>query len=356
MKRVLIVKTSSMGDVIHTLPALTDAKKAYPDIQFDWVIEPAFAEIPKWHPAVGTIISAPLRRWRKSPWAALKQKEYAAFFHQLREKQYDAVIDAQGLIKSAWMARLARGKSYGYHPSCSRGSIIGYAYHQAIKVQPNLHAVEKIRELFSQILHYPLPTSFPDYGLTQVKKTNDNKQIIFLHGTTWTTKHWPESYWQELAKIASSAGYQVFLPWGSESEKKRAEGIQAFCKNQGTRLLLPQVLPPLTLGEIIQLIATSTGCVAVDTGLAHIAAAMGVPTISLYGPTDPRLTGAYGPSQIHLHVDAPCAPCFSRKCKQGQHVDINPPCFKTLLPEKVWAECEKHFKILPLEKVWVECE
>ena len=305
MKRVLIIKTSSMGDVIHTLPALTDAKKIFPDIQFDWVVEPGFAEIPQWHPAVNQVIKAPLRRWRKFPLQALKQKEYSTFFHQLRAIEYDAVIDAQGLVKSAVITKLARGKNYGYHRSCSRGSIIGYIYQHSIKVDANVHAVEKIRALFAKILNYAQPDSPANYGIS-FPSNKKEKQIIFLHGTTWTTKHWPQSYWKELGFLAAQAGYQVLIPWGNEIEKNRAQNIRKFSEEKGV-MLLPQVLPKLSLREIAQLMGETVGCIAVDTGLAHIAAAMAVPTVSLYGPTNPRLTGAYGPHQIHLSVTAPCA-------------------------------------------------
>lgn len=338
MKRVLIVKTSSMGDVIHTLPALTDAKAAISSIQFDWVVEPSFAEIPKWHIAVNNVIPGSIRRWRKTPWQAIKTGEWQNFINQLRQRHYDLVIDAQGLLKSAVITLFAKGSSVGFDHTSARGGHATFLYNRKIKVPQGLHAVEKVRHLFAYALGYALPTSPPDYGIDRDRLTPmsyGQNTIILLHGTTWTTKHWPENYWQQLGYLAAKAGYQVILPWGSEREKERAHEIRNYCLTKAVTCV-PTVLPKLSLGEITSLIANAKGIVAVDTGLGHIAAAMAVPTISLYGPTDPGLTGAYGPHQHHLRVDFPCAPCFGRACQKGQNFAINPPCFESLPPEKVW--------------------
>lgn len=338
MKRVLIIKMSSMGDVIHTLPALTDAKKAFPDIQFDWVVEPNFAEIPHWHPAVKNVIPASIRHWRKDPWQSFKEGLWQGFVRKLRYTAYDAVIDAQGLVKSALVARLARGKIFGLGYGSTRGKFVSIAYHKAFDVKKHQHAVEKIRQLFAQALNYSLPKEAPDYGIDK-KRLGDisyaQNTVIFLHGTTWATKHWPERYWQELAYLVTQSGFQVLLPWGNDVEYQRAENIKTHCQENKCQAL-PIVLPKLSLGEITSLLANAKGVVAVDTGLCHIAAAMAVPTISLYGPTDPGLTGAYGPNQQHLKVNMSCSPCLGRECKQGNTFAIQPPCFETLPPKKVY--------------------
>ncbi len=338
MKRVLIVKMSSMGDVIHTLPALTDARNIYPDIEFDWVVEPSFAEIPKWHKAVKTVIPAPLRKLRKAPWQTFMQGEWHALHKRLCYTSYDAVIDAQGLVKSALVAKFAQGQRFGFDRSSAREGIASVIYHKKIAVPKGQHAVERVRQLFANIFHYPNPTTPPDYGIDKQRLADisyGNKTILFLHGTTWPTKHWPENYWCLLAHRAASEGYQVLLPWGNDNEKSRAEKIKQYCYENAIDLL-PEVLPKLSLGELTSLIAKARGIVAVDTGLGHVAAAMAVPTVSLYGPTDPKLTGAYGPKQHHLQVQASCSPCLARVCKQGTHFAVMPPCFESLSPEKVW--------------------
>ncbi len=338
MKRVLIVKMSSMGDVIHTLPALTDVRRIYPDIEFDWVVEPSFAEIPRWHKAVKTVIPAPLRSLRKAPWQSFHKGEWHALLKRLRYTSYDAVIDAQGLVKSALVAKFAKGKRFGFDRKSAREGMASVVYHQKIAVPKGQHAVERVRQLFANIFHYPNPSSPPDYGIDKTRLADisyGNKTILFLHGTTWPTKHWPENYWCQLAHCAAREGYQVLLPWGNEIEKSRAQKIRQSCQENAIELL-PEVLPKLSLGEVTSLIAKARGIVAVDTGLGHVAAAMAVPTVSLYGPTDPKLTGAYGPNQHHLQVVASCSPCFGRVCKQGSHFAVMPPCFESLSHTKVW--------------------
>lgn len=334
MLKVLIVKTSSMGDIIHTLPALTDAKAQIKDITFDWVVEPAFAEIPSWHNAVNSIIPCALRKWRKAPITCFQESRH--FFKTLRQTRYDLVIDAQGLLKSAFIAKLAKGKRVGFSRESVRESAAAYFYDKTYTVPKGLHAVEKIRQLFAKIFDYAIPLSAPDYGLIcEDPLSYGENTVIFLHGTTWTTKHWPKIYWQKLAHLAGSNGYQVLLPWGSLQEKERAQSIVNFClENKSAHL--PQILPKLSLRQITSLITKAKGIVAVDTGLGHIAAAKARPTVSLFGPTDPSLTGAYGPSQTHLKSSLSCSPCLGRECAKGQNFAINPPCFTELSPEVVW--------------------
>lgn len=340
MKRVLIVKMSSMGDVLHTLPALTDAKKAIPDILFDWVVEPSFKEIPQWHPAVGDLILAPMRRWRKTPWQCFKSGEWKTFVQKLRQTSYDAVIDAQGLVKSAIITKFAKGKCFGPHYRCARETLAGFTYQHPLKLAKvtEQHAVARMRHLFAAALGYSFSDMPIDYGIDKTKLGNvsfGDHCIMLLHGTTWVTKHWPESYWQELGYMAAKAGYKVLIPWGNDHERLRANNIQKFMMSKGLAENV-QVLPKLTISDITSLIAKVKGIVAVDTGLGHVAAAMSTPTVSLYGPTDPLLTGAHGQSQCHLRADFSCAPCLGRTCKKGNQFAITPPCFETLPPLKVW--------------------
>lgn len=340
MMQVLIVKTSSMGDVLHTLPALTDAMSAIPSIHFDWVVEPGFAEIPRWHPAVRSIFTAPIRKWRKHPWKSFQHGEIQSLIANIRRINYDYVIDAQGLFKSAVLTRVAKGKRVGLNFSSAREGIASLVYQQRYDIPKGQHAVERVRQLFAKALGYTVPDSPPDYGIDKQRLTPvsfGENYLVFLHGTTWATKHWPEEYWQQLASIAASAGYKVLLPWGSEAEHMRAHNIKRYVESQKQGMTIsPQVMPKLSLSEITSVIANAKGIVAVDTGLGHVAAAMAVPTVSLYGPTDPKLTGAYGPSQHHLFVDYSCSPCLSRVCKQRGSFTVNPPCFESLSPHRVW--------------------
>lgn len=344
--RILLIKTSSLGDVIHTLPALTDAQAAIPGIRFDWVVEENFAEIPVWHPAVAEVIPVAIRRWRKSPIKTLRSGEWQRFRKRLTKHKYDLVIDAQGLLKSALLTLGLKVPIAGLDKQSAREPLASRCYDKAINVPQGQHAVERVRQLFAQALHYRLPDSIGDYGLNRAWLANEQSPtdyVVFLHGTTWATKHWPELYWRQLAEQAVECGMQVKLPWGNDAEKARAERI-------AKRLPGVQVLPKLPLAGVATILAGARACVAVDTGLGHLAAALDVPTVSLYGPTNPGWSGAYGSSQLHLASDFPCAPCMSKKCKyeptreDARQFDLRrelPLCFARLQPERVMRELQE---------------
>ena len=338
--RVLLVKTSSLGDVIHALPALTDAARAIPGITFDWVVEEGFAEIPTWHPAVGKVIPVAIRRWRKSIWQTIKSGEWRRFKQSLRAEKYDLVIDAQGLVKSAWLTRYVNAPVAGLDKNSAREPLASRFYQRRLAVARGQHAVERLRQLFAVALGYDLPKGLGDYGLDVerlIELPRNKPYVLFLHGTTWDTKHWPEVYWRDLALRMADKGVEVRLPWGNPAEKARAERIANGLSNA-------VVLPKLNLAGVARVLASASACVAVDTGLGHLAAALDVPTISLFGPTNPGLTGAYGKVQIHLASDFPCAPCLQKKCtyqptaQDQQRFDLKsewPLCFTRLNPERV---------------------
>lgn len=344
--RVLLIKTSSMGDVIHTLPAVTDARQAIPGIQFDWVVEEGFAEIPTWHPAIAEVIPVAIRRWRKHPIKAAMTGEWRRFKERIAATRYDAIIDAQGLLKSAWLTRYAEGPVIGLDRDSAREAIASRFYDVQCDVPWGQHAVERVRVLFARALGYPVPAGIGEYGIDRrllAAERADQSFVLFLHGTTWASKHWPELYWRQLAERAVSAGLNVRLPWGNASEKARAERI-------ANGLHGVEVLPRLSLAGMARILASSAACVAVDTGLGHLAAALSVPTLSLFGPTNPELTGAYGLSQQHLASDYPgCTPCLQKSCTyqptpaEARQFDLKreqPFCFTRLNPDRVFAELQ----------------
>ncbi|HLD84167.1 MAG TPA: lipopolysaccharide heptosyltransferase I, partial [Coxiellaceae bacterium] len=163
--RILLVKMSSMGDVIHTLPALTDALNANPNLKIDWLIEPAFADIPAWHPAVNAVIPVSLRHWRKNLLNITTWRDIKNVFKKIRSTQYDFIIDAQGLLKSALIAKIARGKIHGFNSNSARESLASFFYDQRYFIDKNQHAISRTRELFSKILHYPLSSVAPNYQI-----------------------------------------------------------------------------------------------------------------------------------------------------------------------------------------------
>lgn len=294
--RVLIVKTSSMGDVLHTLPALTDAQQVMPDIQFDWVVEEGFAQIPSWHAAVDRVIPVAIRRWRKAWFSAPIKAERKAFRDAVRLQQYDAIIDAQGLVKSAALVtRLARGIKHGMDWSTAREPLASLFYNRKHHIAKQQHAVERTRELFAKSLGYSRPQSQGDYAIAQhfLKESNADadQYAVFLHATTRDDKHWPEANWRELIGLLNNAGIRIKLPWGAPYEEARARRL-------ANGFSYVDVLPRMTLGEVARVLAGAKFVVSVDTGLSHLTAALDRPNITLYGPTDPGLIGGYGKNQV----------------------------------------------------------
>ena len=294
--RVLIVKMSSLGDVIHTLPAVTDAAGAIANLRLDWVVEEAFSEIPAWHPAVDRVIPVALRRWRKRPLRDFTGPEWRECRNALRRKHYDAVIDAQGLLKSAFVSRLVKAPIYGLDKHSAREPLASAAYHHKIHVPRDMHAVERTRTLFARALHYRLGKDRGDYGVRanlDPDRCKRTRGLLFFHGTARAEKLWPQERWLELASLADAHGYPVWMPWGSDAERARAEEVAAGADNV-------EVLPRLDLLGLASMLLQVDGAVAVDTGLGHLAAALDVPTVSLYGPTSTRLVGAYGRNQVNI--------------------------------------------------------
>jgi heptosyltransferase-1 len=303
-------------------------------------VEEAFSEIPAWHPAVRWVMPIALRRWRKTPRQALLSGKLREFVSDLRRYEYDLVLDAQGLIKSALVTRLARGRRAGLDRRSAREPFSSIAYQERYNIVRGQHAIDRNRRLFGAALGYSVRDNGLDYGLTSLLGVEQptQRRLLFFHGTTWETKHWPESYWCELARIAAAEGYQVRLPSGNLQERERAERIAEAAPGA-------LVLPPASLSELASELVAAAGVVGADTGLCHLAAAFEVPSVTLYGPTRSDLTGTRGRGQLHLTADFPCAPCLDRKCGHAGEASVFPPCFEDMTPDLVWN------RLTPLLKV-----
>jgi heptosyltransferase I len=324
--RILVIKTSSLGDVLSTLPAVTDARRVRPDLEIDWAVEEAFAPAPAWHPGVSRVIPVNLRRWRRR----LAAREIAAFLRQLRERRYDLIVDAQGLLKSALLALIARGPTCGFDTSSAREGLAALLYGRRASASWELHAVDRQRQLFARALDYPVPETPPDFGLARPKRKG-KPSLILLHGATWTTKRWPESHWMALARLALAEGVEPRLRWQDAGEREQAERIAASAP--GTR-----VLPAPDLESLRAVIAEASVAAANDSGPAHLAAALGIPSVTLYGATRAEHNGTVGPRQVHLSAEFPCSPCRNRICSYRGPSAVTPACYASLPPERVWRE------------------
>jgi heptosyltransferase-1 len=291
MRRILLVKTSSLGDVVHNLPVATDLRNRYPDLEIDWAVEESFAEIPALHPAVSEVIPVAPRRWRRNLASATTWREIRDLRQRFRSRGYDAVIDTQGLLKSALIARLAPGVRFGLDWSSAREPLRPL-YHHTFHVSWSLHAVERNRQLAGKALAYTPPTGL-DYGivapatLSTTPGAEAGDYAVLLHATSAQEKLWPAHQWVKLGDHLQHRGLHAVLPWGSELERSRSEHIAALLKHA-------TVPPRLSLSEAAALLGRARVVFGVDTGLTHLSGALGTPTIGIYCATDPAATGLYG--------------------------------------------------------------
>ena len=287
MLKVLLIKTSSLGDVVHNLPVVTDIRRRFPNARIDWAVEEAYAPLVRLNPSLDGIITVAIRRWRTRPLAPSTWSEIGAMRRSLRRDRYDAVIDTQGLIKSALLARAARGRHHGYDRTSAREGFAARLYDVTHPIPRGQHAVVRNRLLAGAALGYR-PDGPADYGVRDDAGAGEGGRYgVFLHATSRADKLWPVEHWVGIGRELEARGLQTVIPWGNEDERKRSEKLAAGLK----RARVPSLAP---LAEVARLLAGAAVVVGVDTGLTHLAAALGVPVIALYCGSDPVLTGVYG--------------------------------------------------------------
>ncbi|NTV68876.1 MAG: lipopolysaccharide heptosyltransferase I [Azonexaceae bacterium] len=288
--RILIVKTSSLGDVIHNLPVVSDIRRHFPDATVDWCVEESFAAIPRLHPGVGKIIPVAVRRWRKNLLKAASWREIAEFRRALQAAPYDAVVDTQGLLKSALMARQANGPTLGYDANSAREPMAVRFYDRKFSVSRELHAVVRNRRLAAAALGYAADGE-PDYGIEASPAgfvwLPHRPYVVFLTATSRDDKLWPEANWLALGRQLKSQGVSAVLPGGSAVERERASRLASGIPGA-------VAAPAMSIPDLAALLAGGRAAVGVDTGLTHLAVALKVPTVALYTATDPGLTGVLG--------------------------------------------------------------
>jgi len=298
-RRILIVKLSSLGDVVHAMPAVQDIRRAWPLAQVDWVVERGFAPLVRRCEGVGRVIECELRRWRKAPLARPTRHAWRAFRVQLQAQAYDAVIDLQGLTKSALVARVARlapgGRRYAL-ANQTEGS--GYeaptrwVADVAIPIEPRVHAVDRSRQLCALALGHALPAGAAGevYGLRAEPGTGGGyaQEVALVHGTSRDDKLWPQAHWIDLGRRLIERGFRIGLPHGGAAERERAERLAAALGDAAT------VWPALDLGLLTDRMAGAAGVIGVDSGLSHIATALDLPHVQIYNFDTAWRTGPIG--------------------------------------------------------------
>ncbi len=298
--RICIVKTSSMGDVIHALPVLSDIRTAMPGSVIDWVVESGFAEIPQWHPALNEVIPISIRRWRKSLGSKQTWSEIRALRMRLRKQQsYDVVLDLQGLYKSVLVALAIRGVRAGYSFRCTREPLAALAYSRRFDVDMKAHAIERMRQLAAQVFGY-VPQGLPrfdlelraadEHGATDSPFSRspfaNSAYVVLLHASARPEKLWQPREWQMLIAELNRLGFVTVLPWASQAECEQA-------KRLAHASAMSWIPPAMSLTDCARLLAAARGVVGVDTGLTHLAAALKAPTISVFGATAAKRYGPY---------------------------------------------------------------
>ncbi len=293
--RVLIVKLSSLGDVVHTMPVVHDIHRAYPDALIDWVVEPGFAPLVRRVKGIHSSIECALRRWRKGWWTSQVRNEWAEFRDALRGERYDAIIDFQGLTKSALVARLANGRRFGLANQTEGASHewpARWLVHHPIFIEPRIHALDRARVLASKALSYELQGP-PEFGLRSHQLEATERTLVLVHGTSRDDKLWPESHWVEIGRRAQAMGWRIALPHAGPIERARAEAI---CGAIGPAC---EVWPQMDLDSVTDRMGAAHGVIGVDSGLSHIAVALDLPHVQIYNhPTSWRT----GPQAAHGHA------------------------------------------------------
>lgn len=294
MTEILFIKTSSMGDVLHQMPAITEAKRHFPRSRITWVVDEMYAPLAALHPSVDEIITIAQRRWRKQVFRAQAWREFFAAARKLRARNFDKIIDTQGLIRTGLMGKLARGEHHGYDAASIREPFAARFYDINHKIGWDLHVIARNRTLTARALGYEIEGA-PDYGFdrARIKPGASGNYAIIFHATAKTKKEWPEERWIEVGRALSKRGLEVVLPWGNEVERARSERL----KTQIPNARVPDRVPIM---DVAKLIAGAKIVCGVDTGFLHIAAALGVPVIAVFTITKSHTASPTGPGKVEM--------------------------------------------------------
>ena len=301
--RILFVKLSSLGDVVHHFPAVSDVRRRWPDAHLAWAVESAYAGLVKLHPAVAQSIPVNLRSLRRAWHRRTEWRAFGSSRREIESGRWDYVVDSQGLLKSALIAASAPGSRFGLDASSARERLTARFYDVRLPVARRMHAVERNRRLVAQVFGYSIDGIAAEYGLAPPPSppawAPESRYIVMLHAASHKQKMWPEAWWVELGQQLAEQGYTSVLPAGTGPERAAAHRIALDVPGS-------LVAPPAELPELAALLAHAWAVVGVDTGLTHLAVALGRPAVGIYCSTEPQLTGLHGQEAVNL--GAPGAP------------------------------------------------
>jgi heptosyltransferase-1 len=322
MTSALIIRPSSLGDIVHALPIVHDLHHYRPGLAVDWGAEEPFKQLVRLNRGVRRVIPVALRRWRHRVLSRSTWREFTAFRHELVHDRYDAVIDLQEQVKGALIAWLARGPVHGPDRASVREPMVTLLYRHTYRIDPRQHLIDRCRRLAGNAFGYE-PEGAPRFDLAPppLDAAPDAPYAVFLHATSRDDKLWPEAHWKALLEHVTGAGLAAVLPWGDITESERSARLAAGM----TGATVP---PRRTLPELASLLSRATLVVGVDTGLTHLAAALGTPTVALFTATDPRLAGVERASTLARDLgDVGATPAPAQViAAAGALLRARPPC------------------------------
>jgi heptosyltransferase-1 len=341
--RILIIKTSSLGDVIHALPVLEYLRQAAPGAVIDWVVDETFSDLVSGNPLVERLLPVAFRRWKKAPFSARTRQEVLAFIRELRLQRYDLVFDLQGNSKSGMVCWLARSRrKIGFDREHLQEKLntlftteqVSFSSADRNAVQRYLRVVSAPFSLLPDGLqtHSDIATSAEDDCAAEKSLVSATSPLILLHtGTTWQTKLWFNDGWLELGQqlLQKYPSAILLFSWGNDEEKERAERL--VCQ-LGQRALL---LPPVSLKQFAAVLKRCDLVVGGDTGPVHLAAAVGTFTVSFYRCTDGLRNGPYGTRHAIIQSPLPCTICMRKQCDQDED------CRRSITPTALFEAAER---------------
>jgi heptosyltransferase I len=335
--RILIVKISAMGDVLHALPVLDYLKQASPGCEIDWVVEETFVNLLSGNPLISRLHIVNFKKWKQKPFSPATLKEILAARNGLADRDFDLVIDIQGNIKSGlvtWLSGCRR--RVGFCRADAQESLNTLFINRKIALRPDdRHITDQYLRIasatfdldFSDLeLHSDVCTRSEDNQAAEdlLKRYRQDGPVILIHtGTTWQTKFWYESGWIELGRSISATfpGSVLLFSWGNDSERSAAERISVAVGGQAV------MLEKLTIMRLAALVKKVNLVMGGDTGIVHLAAAAGTPTVSYYRSSNGLRSGPRGERHAVIQAPMACACCFRTRCDKDQQ------CRESITPE-----------------------
>ncbi len=318
-EKILIVKPSSLGDIVHSLAFLHVIKENFPSIQVHWVVAKGFEDLLIEHPLVEKVIIVDKDKWKRIKNLSHTVKEFSSLKTLLKKEKYDITIDLQGLLRSGLITWFSNSPiKVGFREG---REFSPFFYNTVVSASIEQHAVLRYLEIARALgckinsVKFPLPEDKEPHWLRDY-----NDYIVVIPNARWQSKNWPIPYFVELVKRLDSH----FLIVGSKGDKEVAKKIEEYSEGKAT-----SVAGMTSLRELIAVFKKGTFVITPDTGTMHLAVASGKRVVAIFGPTSHLRTGPFGEGHLVIRSDLSCSPCFKKNC-------VEHFCMREITPERVY--------------------